>query len=786
MAQILFLVILATAFSSALPLALPLCAAYLLLRHLTERFYFVKHYTRTPAYDAKLFHAAYALLPLALVGKLVATAVLYGDTPDGDVTFYLQLLVFLFWLSVDRGLWRWLLTLRQGGGTVGGSSAGGGPKPLQTEADLAESTSHQLGRMRGSLPSYDPFPQSLHPSVLHPSERAAWAPCMRWANPARLPVFATCPNCFGPVAVNRDAPSATHVCSAVDSPAYDGRIMETEGLLLPPAERVRRLELRKEESGLLGEAVAAAEAAAAIEAGEVTAEATAGATGEGVLHDASMGGRAAGVGGRADGVGEPAPGARQPAVRQPAWLQAQAVASRGNGPTGGESRLLQTGAEGGQQAAGDEARLLPAAGRASAGSGWWVRRASHGAPGLEMARLLEPGRADSATTDGEGASSVGSGARVVSFSASSIRDGSSRGDSGEAPLGRVPPPRHASWSRLPRIGGASALRAFGSWSEARAWIESQLRVPERAGPLGPSADDVATDDGERYTYTGVPTLLLPPEAPPPPRRHVVVRDFWNTKHDCRTVHAGGALTDETPLGVQFVALARTGPEPPAGLPPPEGCVTVSAYRNERGQVTLRLGTPKRGETFLDDIVGVPAFDAWEKPDGKVGTVPIFEFENVRSKRLTVHAAPPWDEEEPTSATPLFHALPPAAAYAAAVGARGRELSSAEPDGGGDAGAEALLGLSSAGRAAGVEEVLAEYRGGGREPKKHEWVVGFTRDLCEIGTLAWRLIEAETRAGMARQMEAHLELGDGLGSDDGSQVHARPCHHSFSFYILYPS
>jgi len=41
MAQILFLVILATAFSSALPLALPLCAAYLLLRYATERVYFV-------------------------------------------------------------------------------------------------------------------------------------------------------------------------------------------------------------------------------------------------------------------------------------------------------------------------------------------------------------------------------------------------------------------------------------------------------------------------------------------------------------------------------------------------------------------------------------------------------------------------------------------------------------------------------------------------------------------------------------------------------------------------
>ena len=73
----MFLVILATAFSSALPLALPLCAAYLLLRYLTERLYFVKYYKQTPAYDAKLFHAAYGLLPFALAAKLVATAVLY-------------------------------------------------------------------------------------------------------------------------------------------------------------------------------------------------------------------------------------------------------------------------------------------------------------------------------------------------------------------------------------------------------------------------------------------------------------------------------------------------------------------------------------------------------------------------------------------------------------------------------------------------------------------------------------------------------------------------------------
>jgi len=40
----------------------------------------VKYYKKTPAYDAKLFHAAYGLLPLALAGKLVATAVLYQVT----------------------------------------------------------------------------------------------------------------------------------------------------------------------------------------------------------------------------------------------------------------------------------------------------------------------------------------------------------------------------------------------------------------------------------------------------------------------------------------------------------------------------------------------------------------------------------------------------------------------------------------------------------------------------------------------------------------------------------
>eukprot|EP00962_Isochrysis_galbana_P055275 scaffold26991_cov79-Isochrysis_galbana.AAC.1 len=565
MAQILFLVILATAFSSALPLALPLCAAYLLLRHLTERLYFVKHYTRTPAYDAKLFHAAYALLPLALVGKLVATAVLYADTPDGAVTFYLQLLVFLFWLSVDRGLWPWLLSLRKAGAARGGGTAGA-PQPVEAEADLAESTSHQLGRLRGSLASYDPFPQAFSPPVLSAAERAAWAPCARWDNPKRLPVFATCPNCFGHVAIDRDAPSATHRCRAVEPPS--GSMVETEGLLLPPAEVARRRLLQKEASGDLGDAAAGAAAQAGV-----------------VPQDAGVGERAGG--------------------QRPAWPDAPALAPRAGASTGAEAR----------------------AARRLAGGDWWAPAAAPArtAPGpqTERARLLWPEGIDTAAAGGD-----------------TPRGATAGDDCTGSDVAGTPP--HAIWSRLPRLGGASALRAFGSWDEARAWMENQLRVPERAGPLGPSADDVPADGGERYTYTGVPTLLLPPVAPPRPRRHVVIRDFWNAKLGCRTVHAGGPWAGEVPLGVQFVALARTGALPPDGPSrpppaPPAGFVTVHACFDERrGQTTALRPEERRRGAPMRQAAGSPAsgFDAWADAQPGLGTVPIFEFEHVHTKRLT--------------------------------------------------------------------------------------------------------------------------------------------------------
>ena len=38
----------------------------------------------------------------------------------------------------------------------------------------AESASHQLGRLRGSLASFDPFPAAFRPPVLSPEERDAW------------------------------------------------------------------------------------------------------------------------------------------------------------------------------------------------------------------------------------------------------------------------------------------------------------------------------------------------------------------------------------------------------------------------------------------------------------------------------------------------------------------------------------------------------------------------------------------------------------------------------------
>ena len=735
MAQILFLVIVATAFSSALPLALPLCAAYLLIRYATERLYFVKFYTRTPAYDAKLFHAAYSLLPLALGGKIVATLVLYRDTPDGGYTFYLQSLVFIVWLSVDRGLWGWLLAVRDYGA--------GTKKPRETEADLAQSTSHRLGRMYGSLSSYDPLPTTFFRSD---GERA-WAPCFTWENKERLPVFATCPNCFNQVAVNRDSPSARHRCRSLLPKEVRKSGFETDGLLLPPAER-ERMQALGNQSSIIPDSDSEEEET------NVTAA-------EG-----------------ADSGSRHTPKRQVESHSKSTWLSRmndkRPIGSIGESGPGGTRREWWAHSP-------HETRSTPRSSTPDCNSVFEV----------EMSRLLP--------------------ARHIDSTAPKIEHSEHPRTAGGEPtaedvLARSAPPSHSSWARLPRLGGASALRAFSSWKAARSWIEDHLRVPERAAPLGPSADDTPTDGGERYTYTGMPTLLLPPVSRPPRQDLVVVHDFWDTKHGFRTVHAGPAAPGEECLGVQFVALGRDGESEcdhiatlhgnAAEYPmtqPPVGCIPIYKYWDDRrDQFILH---PGRGS---DEIVSTArggrvqfAFYAWQSPRDGIAMLPIFEFEHVKTKKRTVHAAPPWEGEEHISPTPLFYALTPSTAYAAALDARGREIATAEVDTIGESQVAELLGVAqrdgvTAASAFGVGlqalvssyRVPSEYPSQGEGPRHHEWIVGYTRDLSEFGTLAWKILEAGTRAEMSAKLETCLELGNDTTHDGETQhvsclVHLKP-------------
>ena len=83
------------------------------------------------------------------------------------------------------------------------------------------------------------------------------------------------------------------------------------------------------------------------------------------------------------------------------------------------------------------------------------------------------------------------------------------------------------WERLHRLGGAEHYMAFDTWPEARKWMETTLRVPRvsRDGtardPAGACADELPPsyrpghEVGERerrgrYTYVGLPTLLVAP------------------------------------------------------------------------------------------------------------------------------------------------------------------------------------------------------------------------------------------------------------------------------------
>ena len=90
------------------------------------------------------------------------------------------------------------------------------------------------------------------------------------------------------------------------------------------------------------------------------------------------------------------------------------------------------------------------------------------------------------------------------------------------------------WSRTKRLSGATSYERFGTWQEARRWMEGEwmegrpppLRTPHFGPgglprPLGVSADGVeaeppvegweAREGGDgRFTYDGCPTMLLPP------------------------------------------------------------------------------------------------------------------------------------------------------------------------------------------------------------------------------------------------------------------------------------
>ena len=63
------------------------------------------------------------------------------------------------------------------------------------------------------LDPYDPFPPVLDPPVLEVHELLLLRPVATWANPQRLPAFATCPNCFATCAIPEPGtPVGRHRC----------------------------------------------------------------------------------------------------------------------------------------------------------------------------------------------------------------------------------------------------------------------------------------------------------------------------------------------------------------------------------------------------------------------------------------------------------------------------------------------------------------------------------------------------------------------------------------------
>ena len=136
----------------------------------------------------------------------------------------------------------------------------------------------------------------------------------------------------------------------------------------------------------------------------------------------------------------------------------------------------------------------------------------------------------------------------------------------------------------------------------------------------------------------------------------------------RTIHAGAPRDGEVCLGVQFVALTG-GKITASGAAPPGTAAVCDFWDRGRRQVTLHAGPARRGEELRQ-----LQFYAWTEAQPELGTVPVYEWEHTHSRELSVHPAPPWPGEEPTAARVVFHALPPAAAYAVSLRARGRENS----------------------------------------------------------------------------------------------------------------
>ena len=143
----IFVVILGTASSTNLPLALPMIAISLFTRWAIDRVYLLYIYQRPSNVDGSLIKLSLRLLPLGLVVKALFMFWIYRDTRYGGTVGIVMLIIACTVLFADRYVQRFFVVniLRKQ------------DKDNSQHKDAANYTNHQLLVQRGLIQSYDPL-----------------------------------------------------------------------------------------------------------------------------------------------------------------------------------------------------------------------------------------------------------------------------------------------------------------------------------------------------------------------------------------------------------------------------------------------------------------------------------------------------------------------------------------------------------------------------------------------------------------------------------------------------